>query len=100
MYALCIFDIAEYTHTHTHTHAHTHTHTHTHTHIFNRSFMIAPTCLIRGLGSSLEMDIIDVPGNVCVCLCLCLCVCERECVCVRVSVTVSVSVLVARNGYH
>ena len=27
------------------------------------SFMIAPTCLIRGLGASLEMDIIDVPGG-------------------------------------
>jgi 2,3-diphosphopglycerate-independent phosphoglycerate mutase len=27
------------------------------------SFMIAPTCLIRGLGISLEMDIIDVPGG-------------------------------------
>ena len=26
------------------------------------AFMIAPTCLIRGLGASLEMDIIDVPG--------------------------------------
>ena len=27
-----------------------------------RSFMIAPTCLIRGLGMSLEMDIVDAPG--------------------------------------
>ena len=27
------------------------------------AFMIAPTCLIRGLGASLEMDIIDVPGG-------------------------------------
>jgi 2,3-diphosphopglycerate-independent phosphoglycerate mutase len=28
-----------------------------------KPFMIAPTCLIRGLGASLEMDIIDVPGG-------------------------------------
>lgn len=27
------------------------------------AFMIAPTCLIRGLGMCLEMDIIDVPGG-------------------------------------
>jgi len=27
-----------------------------------KSFMIAPTCLIRGLGMSIEMDIINAPG--------------------------------------